>query len=51
MNYMSVCSGVEAASLAWGAMGWNPVERQASGAMPGRAALQGVWKQLLCQLR
>lgn len=25
MNYMSVCSGVEAASLAWEGLGWNPV--------------------------
>lgn len=25
MNYASVCSGVEAASLAWHSLGWNPV--------------------------
>ena len=25
MNYMSVCSGVEAASLAWEGLGWKPV--------------------------
>ena len=25
MNYASVCSGVESASLAWDALGWNPV--------------------------
>lgn len=25
MNYMSVCSGVEAASLAWKGLGWEPV--------------------------
>lgn len=25
MNYMSVCSGVEAASLAWKGLGWKPV--------------------------
>jgi len=25
MNYLSVCSGVEAASLAWEGLGWNPV--------------------------
>jgi DNA (cytosine-5)-methyltransferase 1 len=25
MRYASVCSGVEAASLAWGALGWEPV--------------------------
>lgn len=25
MNYLSVCSGVEAASLAWESLGWNPV--------------------------
>ena len=25
MNYMSVCSGVEAASLAWTGLGWKPV--------------------------
>ena len=25
MNYLSVCSGVEAATVAWHQMGWNPV--------------------------
>ena len=25
MNYLSVCSGVEAATVAWHSMGWNPV--------------------------
>lgn len=25
MRYASVCSGVEAASLAWGKLGWTPV--------------------------
>ena len=25
MNYMSVCSGVEAASLVWTGLGWKPV--------------------------
>ena len=25
MNYLSVCSGVEAASVAWKGLGWNPV--------------------------
>lgn len=25
MNYLSVCSGIEAASVAWHDMGWNPV--------------------------
>ena len=25
MNYLSVCSGVEAASVAWHSLGWNPV--------------------------
>ena len=25
MNYLSVCSGVEAATVAWHHMGWNPV--------------------------
>ena len=25
MNYLSVCSGIEAASAAWGPMGWKPV--------------------------
>jgi DNA (cytosine-5)-methyltransferase 1 len=25
MNYLSVCSGVEAATVAWHEMGWNPV--------------------------
>ncbi|NCC49477.1 MAG: DNA cytosine methyltransferase, partial [Clostridia bacterium] len=24
MKYASVCSGVEAASLAWGPLGWEP---------------------------
>jgi DNA (cytosine-5)-methyltransferase 1 len=25
VNYASVCSGVEAASLAWHSLGWEPV--------------------------
>jgi DNA (cytosine-5)-methyltransferase 1 len=25
MNYLSVCSGIEAASVAWHGLGWNPV--------------------------
>ena len=25
MNYLSVCSGVEAASVAWKGLGWNPL--------------------------
>ena len=25
MNYLSVCSGVEAATVAWHSLGWNPV--------------------------
>jgi DNA (cytosine-5)-methyltransferase 1 len=25
MRYGSVCSGVEAATLAWGKLGWTPV--------------------------
>ena len=25
MNYLSVCSGIEAATVAWHHMGWNPV--------------------------
>ena len=25
MNYISVCSGIEAASVAWGPLGWKPV--------------------------
>ena len=25
MNYLSVCSGIEAATVAWHDLGWNPV--------------------------
>ncbi len=25
MNYLSVCSGIEAASVAWHGLGWSPV--------------------------
>ena len=25
MNYLSVCSGIEAATVAWHEMGWNPI--------------------------
>lgn len=25
MSYLSVCSGIEAASVAWGPLGWSPV--------------------------
>ena len=25
MNYLSVCSGIEAATGAWHEMGWNPL--------------------------
>ena len=25
MNYLSVCSGIEAATVAWHHMGWNPI--------------------------
>lgn len=25
MRYLSVCSGIEAASVAWGPLGWSPV--------------------------
>lgn len=51
MRYASVFSGVEAASVAWAPLGWepvcfaevdpHPVARQARREVPGRAALQG----------
>ena len=25
MNYLSVCSGIEAATVAWHPLGWSPV--------------------------
>ena len=25
MNYISVCSGIEAATVAWKNLGWNPL--------------------------
>ena len=25
MKYLSVCSGIEAASVAWASLGWDPV--------------------------
>ena len=25
MNFLSICSGIEAASVAWGPLGWKPV--------------------------
>lgn len=34
MRYMSVCSGVEAASLAWQGLGWEPVAFSEIGAFP-----------------
>jgi hypothetical protein len=40
MTYASVCSGIEAASVAWEPLGW-----QTRRGLPGRAALQGVWEQ------
>ena len=39
MNYLSICSGIEAATVAWHPLGWKPVAFSEIGAFP-RAVLK-----------
>jgi hypothetical protein len=45
MRYLSVCSGIEAATVAWHPLGWKPVAWQVGIDVPRQPALQSVGEQ------